>query len=218
MILFVDCCISQRGNKSRTMRLCDAFLKTLQAENNVQIERLDLKNMHLEPFTVQMLDARDELFRAGKFDADTYALARQFASADGIVIGAPFWDLSFPAQLRIYLEHVSANGVTYYYDEQGPHGKCKADCLVYLTAGGDFERDGSIGSKYWEQLCQMYGIREFQSIFAGGLDADPVRTDALLAEACQKAEDLAKRLRPSAARTLNEIIPDSADSPRTARP
>lgn len=187
-ILFVDCCISQRGKASRTEKLCRTFLRSVRAEH------VDLKNLELKPFTAEMLDRRDGLFRSGAFGDEIYALARQFRDADGIVVGAPFWDLSFPAQLRIYIEHISANGVTYYYDAQGPHGNCKARWLLYLTSGGDFARDGSLGTEYWKQLCAMYGIPEFRSVFAGGLDAMPEQADAFMKEACGKAGALAAEL------------------------
>ena len=193
-ILYIDCCISQRGEASSTARLCGAFLAAAEKTAGVRTERLDLGGLRLEPFTVPMLNARDGLFQAGRFDDETYALARQFRDADGIVVGAPFWDLSFPAQLRIYLEHVSANGVTYYYDERGPHGNCRARWLTYLTSGGDFEHAGSLGVEYWRQLCGMYGIGQYRSVFAGGLDADPARAETLLAEACEKAGALAEEL------------------------
>jgi FMN-dependent NADH-azoreductase len=194
-ILFVDCCISQRGTESRTAQLARAFLdEAMDRGNAVEIEHLDLTEMKLEPFSVPMLNERDMLFQEGKFDDQVYSLARQFRDADGIVIGAPFWDLSFPARLRIYLEHISANGITYYYDEKGPHGNCRAGWLVYLTTGGDYERPGSIGTEYWRQLCGMYGIPEFRNLFAGGLDADPGQAESTLEDACRKAAALADRL------------------------
>ena len=194
-LLFADCCISQKGGKSRTARLCRAFLEEARRTNKeLSIEHLDLKEMELKPFTADMLDRRDALFASGRFDAPEYELARQFRDADGIVIGAPFWDLSFPAQLRIYIEHISANGITYYYDEQGPHGNCSGRWLAFLTTGGDYEDAGSAGIEYWRQLCNMYGIGQFCSIFAGGLDADPAAAEKIMEDACEKASVLAGRL------------------------
>jgi len=38
----------------------------------------------------------DALIAAGSFDDPMFALARQFAAADEVVIAAPLWDLSFP--------------------------------------------------------------------------------------------------------------------------
>ena len=141
-----------------------------------------------------MLDERDRLFEAGRFDDKIYDMARQFAQADLIVVGAPFWDLSFPSQLRIYIEHISANGITYYYDEKGPHGKCKAKRLVFLTAGGDFERQNSLGKLYWQQLCTMYGIEKFDCVFAGGLDAEPQKASEFLEKSCEEARKIAKTI------------------------
>ena len=62
---------------------------------------------------------------------------------------------------------------------------------MYLTSGGDFERANSIGVLHWEQLCAMFGIRQFGYVFAGGLDIDPDKTADILKKACEKAEDLA---------------------------
>ena len=39
---------------------------------------------------------------------------------------APFWDLSFPAVMRTYIEYICANGLCYHYEADGCHGDCKA--------------------------------------------------------------------------------------------
>ena len=126
------------------------------------------------------------------WDAPVFDLARQFRGADRIAVAAPFWDLSFPAALRTYIEYISANGLTYHYEADGCHGDCKAERLVYLTSGGDFEREDSIGVVYWRQLCAMFGIGQFDYVFAGGLDIDPAKTPELLDGACGLAEKLAE--------------------------
>ena len=121
-----------------------------------------------------------------------YDLARQFRAADRVVVAAPFWDLTFPAALRTYIEHISANGLTYHYEADGCHGDCRGEKLVYLTSGGDVERPESLGVLYWKQLCAMFGIPAFDYVFAGGLDLDPAKTEEILAEACEKARRLAE--------------------------
>lgn len=194
-LLFVDCAISQRGVESRTKRLCESFLKEIiEVKPNSKLEHLDLKNMLLEPFDVSMLNKRDMLAIDGAFDDASYALANQFQKADAILVGAPFWDMSFPAKLRIYIEHICANGINYYYDEQGPHGNCRAKWLVYLTTGGDFERRDSLGVLYWKQLASMFGIERYESIFAGGLDILGQDSESILAVSCEKAKELARSL------------------------
>lgn len=116
---------------------------------------------------------------------------RQFRAADAVVVAAPFWDLSFPAALRTYIEYISANGLTYHYEPNGCHGDCRAQQLVYLTTGGDVEREDSLGALYWRQLCAMFGIGRFDDVFGGGLDLDPAGTEELVVSACELAARLA---------------------------
>ena len=63
---------------------------------------------------------------------------------------------------------------------------------MYLTSGGDFEREDSLGVLYWRQLCAMFGIPQFDYVFAGGMDIDPAQTPALLEGACALARRLAE--------------------------
>lgn len=193
-LLFVDCCISRRGEGSRTKRLAESFLTAFRKKQpDAEIERVAPETLlALKPFSVEMLAERDALASVKAWDAPVFDLARQFRAADAVIVAAPFWDMSFPAALRTYIEYISANGVTYHYDENGSHGDCRAERLVYLTSGGDFEREDSVGVVYWRQLSAMYGIPRFDYVFAGGLDAAPEKAPELLEGACLLASRLAE--------------------------
>ena len=193
-LLFVNGCISQRGEDSRTLALARAFLETWRARHpDGEIETVSPEALlALKPFEPEMLNDRDALAGIRCFDAPVFDLARQFRAADRIVVAAPFWDLTFPAALRTYIEYISANGLTYHYEADGCHGDCRGEKLAYLTSGGDAERPESLGVLYWKQLSAMFGIPSFGYVFAGGLDLDPARTAELLAAACEKARHLAE--------------------------
>ena len=192
-LLFVDCCISQRGDRSRTRALCDAFLREYQgAHPAAEIELADLRRMDLKPFDQIMLDERDALASVKAFDAPVFQLARQFRAADHILVGAPFWDLTFPALLRIYIEHVSVVGLTYHYEADGCHGDCGASRLAYLSSGGDAEQPGSLGVAHWRQLSGMFGIPQFDYVFAGGLDLGDGRAEEIMSAACERAGQLGR--------------------------
>lgn len=193
-LLVVDGCISQRGEGSRTKALCRAFLDAYRAKHpEAEIETVaPAALLALRPFEADMLNDRDALAGIGAFDAPVFALARQFREADQVVVAAPFWDLSFPAALRTYIEYISANGLTYHYESDGCHGDCRAERLVYLTSGGDVEREESLGVLYWRQLGRMFGIGRFDFVFAGGLDIDPAKAPELLEAACARAARLAE--------------------------
>lgn len=194
-LLFVDSCISQRREGSRTRALAEAFLDAFRAGHpDWEAETVDVGALGLPPFTPELLDRRDALAGVGAFDAPVFDLARQFRGADGVVVAAPFWDLSYPAALRIYMEYLSANGVAYHYDQDGCHGDCHGQWLVYLTSGGDVEREDSVGVVHWRQLAAMCGIPRFDYVFAGGLDLDPAKAPELLEASCQLARRLAEAL------------------------
>ena len=193
-LLFADCCISQRGGASRTRTLANAYLAAFREKYpEAEVETVTPEQMlALKPFTVDMLNERDALAKAGQFDGPLFDLARQFAAADAVVVAAPYWDMSYPTALRTYIEYISANGVAYHYDRFGPHGDAKATRLVYLTSGGDFEHEDSVGVVHWRQLCTLFGIGQFDYVFAGGLDIDPAKTPAILEAACAVAAQLAE--------------------------
>ena len=130
-LLFVDCCVSQRGKDSRTLALAERYMTAFREKHpEAEVERVDAGALKLAPFTAETLTERDALAQRGEFSAPVFALARQFAAADSVVVAAPFWDLSYPAQLKLYIEHVSANGVCYHYDQTGCHGDCRAAAIL----------------------------------------------------------------------------------------
>ena len=192
-LLFIDGCVSQRGPASRTRALAEAFLSAFQESHpGAEVETVTLEALDLKPFLPAALNQRDELASVGAFGAPVFDLARQFQAADKIVAAAPFWDMSFPAVMRTYIEYISANGLCYHYEADGVHGDCRADRLAYLTTGGDFERPESLGVLYWKQLSRMFGIPRFDYVFAGGLDVDPAKAPELLEAACEQARTLGR--------------------------
>ena len=192
-LLFIDGCVSQRGPASRTRALAEAFLSAFRESHpGAEVETVTLEALDLKPFLPAALNQRDELASVGAFGAPVFDLARQFQAADKIAAAAPFWDMSFPAVMRIYIEHISANGLCYHYEADGCHGDCRADRLAYLTTSGDFERPESLGVLYWKQLSKMFGVPRFDYVFAGGLDVDPAKAPELLEAACEQARALGR--------------------------
>ena len=192
-LLFIDGCVSQRGPASRTRALAEAFLSAFRESHpGAEVETVTLEALDLKPFLPAALNQRDELASVGAFGAPVFDLARQFQAADKIVAAAPFWDLSFPAVMRTYIEYISANGLCYHYEADGCHGDCRADRLAYLTTSGDFERPESLGVLYWKQLSKMFGVPRFDYVFAGGLDVDPAKAPELLEAACEQARALGR--------------------------
>lgn len=178
MILFVDACVR---TQSRTKRLAEALLAKL----NEETVHIALEEISFAVTDEDYLKKRDDLISTGAFDDDMFALARQFAAADTIVIAAPFWDLSFPAKLKQYIEAINVTGVTFEYTSEGfPKGLCKANSLYYvMTAGGNYV-PSEFGFGYIKSLAQnFYGIKNVEKITATGLDIAGADVEAIMDEA-----------------------------------
>ena len=111
------------GEASRTLGLCRAALEEIRAKYpQGEITELCLDQEELLPLHSDTLAQRNQLEHQGDFSNPMFRYARQFAQADLILIGAPYWEYQFPALLRCYIEHISVNGLTFAYGEDGrPH-------------------------------------------------------------------------------------------------
>jgi FMN-dependent NADH-azoreductase len=192
-VLFVDCCI--RREHSRSKQLADFFLGELQKKGEYEIETLCLMDENLSYFSEGFFLQREALLAEGKLDHPRFRYAHQFAEADKIVIAAPFWDLSFPALLKVYIENLCVDSITFHTDEHGLHGLCKADHMVFLTARGAFYTDSPLeqGSRYLEQMAGFFGIEKYDCVAAEGLDIGAWPVEELMDKAKVQAAEVAKK-------------------------
>lgn len=175
MILFINACVREA---SRTKRLADCVLS--KWDEPVTEVRLD--EIEFEKTDEAYLARRDRLLAEENYEDPMFALARQFASADRIVIAAPYWDLSFPAALKQYLEQINVTGITFFYTPEGyPQSLCRAKELVYvMTAGGVYVPE-EFGFGYVKALAQnFYGIEDVRLVRAAGLDIDGADPEQIL--------------------------------------
>ena len=175
MVLLVNACV--RG-ESRTRHLAEKLLEKIGGDR-VEVR---LEDVVLPKTDEAFLKKRDSLIATRQFGDEYFSLAKQFAAADTIVIAAPYWDLSFPAVLKQYIEHINVLGITFEYTPEGiPKGLCKAKKLYYvMTAGGTFVPE-EYGFGYIKALAQsFYGIKEVELIKEVGLDIVGADVDAIM--------------------------------------
>ena len=163
-ILFINACLREN---SRTHRLAEKVLHKL----NGQVTEINLEKEPVFPLTQKALAKRSQLLAEKKYDDEFFKYAHQFASADMIVIAAPYWDLSFPAVLKCFVEAISIVGITFDYTAQGVRGLCRAKKLIYVTTAGGYIPEDDFGFCYFKSLCAyLYGIPETLLFKAEGLD------------------------------------------------
>lgn len=192
-LLYIDCCI--RGEESRTRKLGEAFLAALSGEWNVT--RLDLMKEGLQPLMPDTLASRDEAMARGETDAPRFRYAHQIAAADAVVMAAPFWDLSFPALLKVYIENVTVDGITFKSTAQGLKGLCRGTDLIFLTTRGGIYGESSDWEQavpYLEAIKKFYGFDRFHAIAADGMDVQGFDGAGELKKAMEQAAELARGL------------------------
>ena len=191
--LLIDCCI--RKDRSRTAKLAEAFVKALPEE--YEVTRLDPAAEGLRSFDLQSLDDRDALLAAGRTDHPRFRYAHQLAEADVVIVAAPFWDLSFPAIFKVYVEHVSVEGITFRSTAEGLLGLCRGTDLILLTTRGGVYGDGEPpqqGTPYLRGIRKFFGFDNFRCVAADGLDIVGFDGEGALRDACEKAAALAASL------------------------
>lgn len=183
-ILYINACV--RGEESRTGRIARALIgRIYEAERAAGgdarvIERRLAEEGRL-PLDGAALAKRSALLAVGALSDAEFADAREFATADEIVIAAPFWDMGFPAVLKVYLERIYAIGIVSRYGEDGvPVGLCRAGRLLYVTtAGGPF--DGRYSFDYLSDLAtRCFGIGKTELFVAEGLDIDGADVEGIV--------------------------------------
>lgn len=178
-ILFINACV--RDN-SRTLELANHVLSELQGD----IEEINLFSVNIPTLDKKGLKARENASIAKDYSSSEFLLAKQFASAEIIVIGAPYWDLMFPAVLKNYFENITVSGLTFDYSKKGmPYGLCNAKRLIYVTtAGGPIVYN--FGFDYVSALAKnFYGIPSIQLVKAEGLDICGANVSQIIKQAKQ---------------------------------
>ncbi|MDL2237088.1 NAD(P)H-dependent oxidoreductase [Christensenellaceae bacterium OttesenSCG-928-K19] len=183
MVLFINACL--RAKQSRTKSLCDSFLEEYaRLHPEEAIETVDLCTDHYNCLTSKAVEERDALVLAQNLTHPTLAPALRFAKADKLVIGAPYWDVSFPAALKCYIENICVNGVTFLYTPLGPKGLCNAKKMLYISTTGGPVPGKNAGFAYMEELCNtLLGINDCAYFAAGMLDVEGQDVSALLEQA-----------------------------------
>lgn len=182
-ILFVNACVREN---SRTLDIAKIVLEKL---NNAYTE-VNLQKTDLKPLNRESLDIREKLILQDDFSDTMFSLAKDFAAADEIVIAAPYWDLAFPALLKIYLEQITVSGITFRYAKGVPQGLCRAKRLIYVTTAGGIIYD-NFGFEYVKALAQkIYGIGEVLFFKAENLDIDGNDVNDILRRAKSDAEKI----------------------------
>ena len=164
-LVLIDACI--REEESRTRRIAEPILKELA--KRYEIRRYDLTKMPVEPLTPETYAER----AAGKVPEWALEAARTVAEADRIVVAAPFWDMSFPAVVKVFFEHISLFDITFTDNGRSCVGMCKCEKVMYITTRGMNIPTGDTreqGSSYLLALSRLWDLGTVLTVAAWNMD------------------------------------------------
>ena len=164
-LLYIDACI--RDEMSRTKQIATPIVEALKQKYEVQT--LVINDLDLSIVKKELITKRNN----GVIDPQVMSWAESVRDADRIVIAAPFWDMSFPAALKNFLELCSIFDVTFKSDEKICYGNCKAEKMLYITTRGMDISTGDVleqGTPYLKAISWLWGIGPMQVISAQNMD------------------------------------------------
>lgn len=163
-LVYIDACMRK---ESRTRRIAKPIISKLS--ERYAITKFVLNELPLEIIKEDLIQQRMH----GNYDSQSLSWAKMIRDTDRIVIAAPFWDMSYPAALKNFLELCSIFNVTFKSDDKTCYGNCKAEKLLYITTRGmdistydPFEQ----ATPYLKALSWLWGIGPMDVIATQNMD------------------------------------------------
>lgn len=196
-VLYVKANAKPEGT-SRTFKVSDSFVdayKKLHPDDEIitlDLYKEDLRFLKEEDI-MSLND--DELLQNKNHPAFKYA--HQLLEIDKIIIAAPFWNLSFPAILKTYLDCVIVGGITFKYTPEGPKGQCMGKKAIhFVTRGGAYSEEPlsafELGDKYLRTVFGFVGITDFTTFALENMDRSSTNVEEVIANAIKDTQELAK--------------------------
>lgn len=164
-LLYIDACI--RNNESRTKRIAIPIVEALKEK--YEVTTIVLNDLKLEVVQEELITKRNN----GVIDPVVMSWAELVRDADRIVIAAPFWDMSIPAALKVFLELCSIFDVTFKSNDKTCYGNCKAEKMLFITTRGMDIATGDVleqATSYLKALSWLWGIGPLSVVAAQNMD------------------------------------------------
>ena len=165
-LVVIDACVRQ--DQSRTWRIAEPIVDAL-------MKRYETTFYHLPEMEYIVPLNPGTFAERGNGETPQWAVdcAKTIAEADRILIAAPFWDMSFPAVLKAFIEQTSLYDITFADNGRECVGLCKCEKVLYITTRGMDIRTGDPreqGSPYIKALSALWGLGEVLELAASGMD------------------------------------------------
>lgn len=164
-LVYIDACI--RDKDSRTKKVATPIINELKKKYDVTT--FCINDLKLDIVQNELINKR----LSGDIPEYVMEWATTIQSADRVVIAAPFWDMSIPSSLKVFIELCSILNVTFKSDDKTCYGNCKSEKLLYITTRGmDISTNDELdqGTSYLKALSFLWGLGEVFVISCQNMD------------------------------------------------
>lgn len=182
MILHIDSSI--QGEQSVSRKLTAAAVASLRRQQpDATVIYRDVVAHPVPALTLPAMLSMPAAHGAGPAEAADRALGEEvlteFLAADTIIIGAPMYNFSIPAQLRAWIDRIIVAGRTFAYGEKGVEGLAAGKkVIVAISSGGVYAPATAMAAfdqnePFLRTILGFIGIRDITFIRAGGIAMGP---------------------------------------------
>lgn len=187
-LIYIDATMRE---ESRTRMIAEPLVGELA--KRYEIERIELDGADFPAVGSRILHDRD----SGIVPQEYADMARRIAAADRIVIAAPFWDMSFPSILKVFLENMSLFHITFDSDDTHCYGLCRCEKVLYVTTRGMNIHTGDPleqATPYIKALSCLWGLGELFVVAAENMDySTPEQIREKISDAVTEGLEICRR-------------------------
>ncbi|TDM12737.1 FMN-dependent NADH-azoreductase [Macrococcus lamae] len=122
-------------------------------------------------------------------------LSDQFAAADKYVFVTPFWNFSFPAVMKAYIDAVAVAGKAFKYTAEGAVGLLTDKKALHIQARGGYYTEGpaaemEMGNRYLKTIMSFMGVPTYEELIIEGHNANPEKAEEIKADGMKRGKEL----------------------------
>ena len=193
-LLLISSNLTGSGLKTRrsALRLIDSLRRAnpgLQViERNLYAEPIPARSPYAFAGTAQ--ERLSESQRRAQTRSD--ALIAEVEASDTIVIAAPMQNLSIPATLKSWIDHIARAGRTFRFTPDGPVGLLKGKTVFVVSARSSYFADGLMSAHdfhepYLRAVLRALGMEDVSFLYVEDEQVNAAKTASIFREPRRQA-------------------------------
>jgi FMN-dependent NADH-azoreductase len=181
------------------LQLAESFLATYKEQNpSDPVEYLDLFKEVIPPLNPEQLAMWEQQGRAKPEHMEEFSnpYVEQFLQAERMVIVTPLWNMSFPPQVKAYVDQLIIPDKTFQFTDKGIEGLMQQKKMVHIQSRGGVYSEGPLqkfehADSYLRLIFGLIGLKDYHHLCIEGTSTFPDDVNERLEQAKEQGRMLA---------------------------